>query len=41
MTSAFRAVSELARRQGMFMRDAAYVVAISRVAKACHERGWV
>jgi glutamate dehydrogenase (NAD(P)+) len=41
MTSAFAAVSELARRQQLFMRDAAYVIAISRVAKACHDRGWV
>jgi len=41
MTSAFAAVSELAKRQGMFMRDAAYVVAVNRVAKACRERGWV
>lgn len=41
MTSAFAAVSDLARRQKLFMRDAAYVIAISRVAKACHDRGWV
>jgi glutamate dehydrogenase (NAD(P)+) len=41
MTSAFIAVSELARRQKLYMRDAAYVVAVSRVAKACKDRGWV
>jgi glutamate dehydrogenase len=41
MTSAFLAVSELARKQQIFMRDAAYVIAISRVAKACKDRGWV
>ncbi|MBP1605278.1 MAG: glutamate dehydrogenase [Acidobacteria bacterium] len=41
MTSAFAAVSELARRQKLFSRDAAYVISISRVAKACRERGWV
>jgi len=41
MTSAFAAVSELSRRQKLFMRDAAYVIAISRVAKACRDRGWV
>ncbi len=41
MTSAFAAVSELARRQQLYMRDAAYVISISRVAKACHDRGWV
>jgi glutamate dehydrogenase (NAD(P)+) len=41
MTSAFRAVSELARTERLFMRDAAYAIAIQRVAKACHDRGWV
>jgi glutamate dehydrogenase (NAD(P)+) len=41
MTSAFLAVSELARKQKLYMRDAAYVVAVNRVARACRERGWV
>ena len=41
MTSAFRAVYEVATRQKLFMRDAAYVVAINRVAQACRDRGWV
>jgi glutamate dehydrogenase (NAD(P)+) len=41
MTSAFHAVADLARRQRLSMRDAAYVIAVSRVAKACHDRGWV
>jgi len=41
MTSAFIAVSELARTRKLFMRDAAYVIAISRVANACGDRGWV
>jgi glutamate dehydrogenase (NAD(P)+) len=41
MTAAFIAVSELARRQKLYMRDAAYVIAISRVAQACKDRGWV
>jgi glutamate dehydrogenase len=41
MTAAFHAVSDLARRQKLYMRDAAYVIAVSRVAKACHDRGWV
>ena len=41
MTSAYFAVSELARRENLYMRDAAYAIAIGRVAKACHERGWV
>ena len=41
MTSAFAAVSELARRQKLYMRDAAYVIAVNRVARACRDRGWV
>ena len=41
MTAAFIAVSELARKKKLFMRDAAYVIAISRVAQACKDRGWV
>ena len=41
MTSAFRAVSELARTRKLYMRDAAYVISVSRVANACRDRGWV
>jgi len=41
MTSAFVAVSELARKKNLSMRDAAYVIAVDRVAKACRDRGWV
>jgi glutamate dehydrogenase (NAD(P)+) len=41
MTSAFLAVSELARQRKLYMRDAAYVIAINRVAQACKDRGWV
>ena len=41
MTSAFSAVSELARKQKLYMRDAAYVISVNRVAKACRDRGWV
>jgi glutamate dehydrogenase (NAD(P)+) len=41
MTSAYLAVSELARKQKLYMRDAAYVASVSRVAQACRERGWV
>jgi len=40
MTSAFKAVSELARTRKLFMRDAAYVISVSRVAGACKDRGW-
>ncbi|MCX6834799.1 MAG: Glu/Leu/Phe/Val dehydrogenase [candidate division Zixibacteria bacterium] len=41
MTNAFLSVSELARKRNLYMRDAAYVIAIDRVAHACRERGWV
>jgi glutamate dehydrogenase (NAD(P)+) len=41
MTAAFHAVSDLASSRKLFMRDAAYVIAINRVAQACHDRGWV
>ncbi|MCP4601328.1 MAG: Glu/Leu/Phe/Val dehydrogenase [Proteobacteria bacterium] len=41
MTAAFIAVSDLARKKKLFTRDAAYVIAISRVAMACRDRGWV
>ncbi len=40
MTLAFAAVSELARRQKLYMRDAAYIIAINRVAQAVKQRGW-
>jgi len=41
MTRAFHDVAELARSRSLYMRDAAYVIAVSRVAKACRDRGWV
>jgi glutamate dehydrogenase (NAD(P)+) len=41
MTSAYHAVAELAHKQKVYMRDAAYVISVSRVAKACKDRGWV
>jgi glutamate dehydrogenase (NAD(P)+) len=41
MTSAFVDVSDLAKREKVYMRDAAYVIAIGRVAQACRDRGWV
>ena len=40
MTSAFIAVSDLAVRKKLYMRDAAYVIAIDRVAQSCKSRGW-
>lgn len=41
MTAAYHAVSEMARKRKLYMRDAAYIIAIDRVARACHDRGWV
>jgi glutamate dehydrogenase len=41
LTSAYYAVSELARTKHLSMREAALVIAIDRVARLCHERGWV
>jgi glutamate dehydrogenase len=41
MTSAYIAVSELARKKKLSMRDAAYVVAVNRVVSACRDRGWI
>lgn len=41
MTSAYIAVSELARKKKLYMRDAAYMIAIDRVARACSDRGWI
>ncbi len=41
MTATFIAVHELAEREKLSMRDAAYVIGITRVAEACRERGWV
>lgn len=40
MTDAYYAVIELSKRRNIPMRDAAYMIAISRVAEACHLRGW-
>ena len=41
MTAAFHAVSEMASTRHLYMRDAAYVIAVNRVARACRDRGWV
>ena len=41
MTSAFIAVSNFAKDNNLSMRDAAYVISVDRVAKACLDRGWV
>jgi glutamate dehydrogenase (NAD(P)+) len=41
MTEAFIAVSDLATKNKLHMRDAAYVISVSRVVEACRSRGWV
>ncbi len=41
MTTAFHGVSDLAVENDLYMRDAAYVIAIKRVAEAVKLRGWV
>ena len=41
MTGAFVAVSNFAQKNKLNMRDAAYAIAVDRVAQACHDRGWV
>lgn len=41
MTTAFKAVKETADKNKLYMRDAAYVISINRVAQAVKMRGWV
>ncbi|MEA4923724.1 MAG: Glu/Leu/Phe/Val dehydrogenase [Syntrophomonadaceae bacterium] len=41
MTSAFKAVRAIAKKNNLYMRDAAYVISINRVAQAVKMRGWV
>jgi glutamate dehydrogenase (NAD(P)+) len=41
MTQAFNSVLEMSESQKVYMRDAAYMVAIDRVVKAMELRGWV
>ncbi len=41
MTQAFHSVYELAKQKKLYMRDAAYMISIQRVAEACKMRGWV
>ncbi|MEN6370590.1 MAG: Glu/Leu/Phe/Val dehydrogenase [Armatimonadota bacterium] len=40
MTSAFATVNDLSDRENLYMRDAAYMIAINRVAQAVRQRGW-
>jgi len=41
MTNAFDSVYALYEKEKIYMRDAAYMVAISRVIKAMQLRGWI
>jgi len=41
MTNAFNGVLETSEKEGVYMRDAAYMVAITRVVKAMELRGWL
>jgi len=41
MTEAFIAVNDLASSKNLSMRQAAYVIAVGRVAQACRDRGWI
>jgi glutamate dehydrogenase (NAD(P)+) len=39
--SAFRAVHDVAEHGDLSLREAAYLIAIDRVAQACRARGWI
>ena len=41
MTQAFNSVLDMSVKEKVYMRDAAYMVAIARVAKAMELRGWI
>ncbi|MCC7158661.1 MAG: Glu/Leu/Phe/Val dehydrogenase [Ignavibacteria bacterium] len=41
MSRAFDSVYETSVKNKLYMRDAAYVISISRVAHACKDRGWL
>ncbi len=41
MTSAFNDVLEFAKQKNLPMRNAAFSIAVARVAQACKDRGWV
>ena len=40
MTVAYHGVSNMAKEKNVYMRDAAYMIAIKRVADSCKLRGW-
>ena len=41
LTNAFHAVLDMSLNEKVYMRDAAYMVAIARVVKAMQLRGWI
>ena len=41
MTHAFRSVFDMSQNKKISLRQAAYLVAVARVAEACKLRGWV
>jgi len=41
MTNAFWAVTDMSTKRNVYMRNAAYMVAIDRVVQAMKLRGWV
>jgi glutamate dehydrogenase (NAD(P)+) len=41
ITAAFASVHDVAEREQVVLREAAYVIAIDRVARACRDRGWI
>ena len=41
ITVAFDKVLDMSKKQNVFMRDAAYMVAIDKVVKAMQIRGWI
>ncbi len=41
MTQAFHAVLDMSEKEKVYMRDAAYMVAIDKVVKAMQLRGWL
>ena len=41
LTSIYIDISNIARSRKMSLRDAVYLVAVDRVARACQERGWI
>ncbi len=41
LTSIYIDISDFARNRKISLRDAVYLIAVDRVARACQERGWV